>query len=369
MGPMIPHPTSAGRRGRLLLELPLALLLATVGVYLVLRDRVGDGGLALLDDGQVLVRVDHLSGELTSEDRPGAHTFVPWLQEVHRLDRRPVRYVMGGGDDAVDLRAPALIVRGRDGSSFSFPRVEIHAVLDSERAEVALIDHGGERANAARLVDAYARPVLREAFGRATPREIVLPDAKQAAGNRAREELGAALARHGIRLLELSVSKPRFPQEYQETIQRRLVADQDTDRIVRERAELEASRAERLAEVRENGERALTDLRRELADQLADARRAAARTVAAATVAADERLAAATLERDEQVARANVETAHFRAEAAAFSVQLAELEEQGPLAVRAALVERLGSIRFEFTPAPREAADDRARRTSQGGTR
>lgn len=366
---MIPPPTPAGRRGRLLYELPLALVLATLGVYFVLRARVGDGGLALLDDQHVLVQLDHVSGQLTSEDRPGAHTFVPWFQDVVRLDRRPVRYVMGEGEDAVDLRGPALIVRGRDGSSFSFPRVEIHAVLDSERAEVALVDHGGDRMSAARLVDAYARPILREAYGRTTPREIVLPDAKQAASDRAREELGAALARHGIRLLELSVSKPRFPKEYQETIQRRLVADQDTDRIVRERVELEASRAERLAEVRENGERALTDLRRELADQLTDARRAAARVEAVASVAADERIAAAMLERDESVARAGLDEAHFRAEAAAFSVQLAELEEQGPLAVRAALVERLGTIHFELTPAPRESNEGRALRTSEGGTR
>ncbi|MCP3918458.1 MAG: hypothetical protein GY711_23175 [bacterium] len=356
------------RRGRMLFELPLALILALAGVYFVLRSRVGDGGLAFLEDHQVLVRVDNLTGELEANDRPGAHTFVPWVREVHRLDRRPLRYLMGEGGEEVDRRAPSLIVRGRESSSFFFGRVEIQAALDPARAGLALIDHGGERETMLQLVDAYSRPALRSAFGRFTAREIVLPANKQAATEAALENLTAALGRHGVRVLELSVSKPRFPQKYQEAINRRKVAEQDTERLVRERDELSASTGERAESVRTAEERKLLELQRTLGDMERLAQREADAARRKTDLQAADQLDAATVARDGAVARAQVALARNRADAAAFQTRLDALESQGELAVRAALVERLGSITFDLVPYHPDDDDDRsrARRTAQG---
>ena len=238
---MAPHSKARSRRGRLLLEVPLALVFAALGVYLSLRHSIGDGGILLLKDHEVLVRVDNLSGELQADDRPGAHTSLPWLEALHRLDRRPLRYVMGTGGGEVDRTAPNLVVRGRDGANYGFGQVELQVALDPALADVALADNGGDREMILRLVDAYARPTLRDAFGRYTPREIVLPEVKQAGTAAALEDLQGALARHGVRVLELSVSKPIFEPKYQEVIHRRKVAEQDTERLAREEQELVAT--------------------------------------------------------------------------------------------------------------------------------
>lgn len=364
---MPPHPIPR-RRGRLLLELPVALLLALATVYAVLRARAGDGGLALVADDEVLVRIDHVTGRQTADHRPGAHAFLPWLEETVRLDRRPVRYVLGASEAPADRSAPPLIVRARDGSSYSFHRIEVQVVLDAERAEVAFLDHGGTRESTARFVDAYARSALREAFGRFTPREIVLPENKEAATSEAAGTLARLLGRHGIRVLEISSSKPRFPDEYQEILHRRQVADQDVGRLVRERAALEESRGERLAVLREQEEREVADLERELAAALANARRAAERTRRQAEIDADETLAAATLERDERLARAALAEERHRAEARVLEERLARLESQGELAVRAALVERLGSIRFDLVPWGRDDGGERSPRAAAEGS-
>lgn len=355
------------RRGRLLFEVPLALVLALIGSYLVLRARVGDGGVALLADHQVLVRVDNTSGAIESHDRPGAHTFVPWFEEVYRLDRRALRYVMGQGGEEADRGSPSLVVRGRAGSNYAFGRVELLFALDSAQADVALVDHGGDRERMLDLVDAYARPALRAAFGDYTPLEIVLPENKQAATGVAREDLSESLVRHGLRVLELSVSKPTFAPEYQEIINRRKVAEQDTERLRQEREDLRRTAEEREAAVREMEEVALEKLERKLAEELRLARREAQERKDAADREAADALTAARLQRDEDLSRAAVIEARHRADASAFEARLAALESQGELAVRAALVERLGSITFDLVPyEDPEDEDERARRTAGG---
>jgi regulator of protease activity HflC (stomatin/prohibitin superfamily) len=358
-----------GRRGRILFEVPIALVIALAGIYFIVRHQLGDGGVTLLWDHEVLVVVDNLNGELSADDRPGAHTFVPWIEEIYRLDRRPVRYVMGAGAGEIDRQAPPLIVRGSDHSSFFFGRVEVHAAMDAARADVALIDHGGERGSMLERIDAYARPVLRAAFGRYTAREIVLPENKQAATEQALEPLAAALARQGIRVLELSVSKPRFPQKYQETIDRRKVAEQDTERLVRERAVLVESADERERAVREREERKLAELRLELQEAERLAQRAGVQLARKTDVEIAEQLEAAQLAREEKLAQAAVTEQRHRAEAAAFEARLAAIESQGELAVRAALVERLGTITFDLVPYEKteDANGSRVRRTAHAG--
>lgn len=362
------HPApSVPRSGRLLFEIPLALVLAAVGVYMHLRAQVGDGGMVTLNDRQVLVKVDHRTGELTADDRPGTHTFVPGLEEVFLLDRGTLKYVMGAGQDAERLKvAPCLIVRGSDGANYAFKHVEVQVALDSARADLALVDHGGDADTILRLVDAYTRPILIGQFGRFGPPEIVLPENKQAGTEAALAELREALQPHGIRVLELSVSKPEFAPDYQNTIHRQKVAEQDIERLRREREELVQSLAGLERDLREAEERKLVKLEASLAEKLRLAGRAAEKSRAKADQTAADQLTSATLQRDEAVAKAAVHEARHRADAESFQAQLAALESQGELAVRAALVERLGSITFDLVPWAEEDQDTLARQTKHG---
>ena len=118
---------------RLALELPLVLVAASLIIYCALRMRANDGGLITVADHQAAVLVDFRTGRLTPDVSPGTKTFVPWLQRWYRLDRRPIEYVMEGNEHLHENRVPRLLVRGSDGTSFLFERVELQYALDTER--------------------------------------------------------------------------------------------------------------------------------------------------------------------------------------------------------------------------------------------
>ncbi len=368
LGAAMPSSNSGGVLSSLLLprrlrEVPLVVLASCLVVYLVVRSGVGDGGVLVLADDEVAVRVDNRTGEVTADDRPGTHAFLPWLETLHVLERGTLRLVMGAGGEGADRGAAALVVRGPDGANYAFDAVELQVALDPSAAPLALGDHRGTRGSVLRLVDSYARPVLRDAFGRYAPREIVLPENKQAGTEAAAAELAEKLARHGIELLELSVSKPVFAPSYQQTIQRRKVAEQEIERLQREREELLAGAAAREAKLRSERERRLVELRLELAEGERLARRSAAELAEITRRETEQRLAAATLARDGALARAEVVAARARSEAEAFAQRLASIEAQGAVTVKAALVERLGAISFELVPVP----DGEATKGTTGG--
>ncbi|GEM_PF-6783122 len=260
-------------RGAVVLELTVALATAFLSVYFSLRHVAQDGGWATVHDYQVAVFADHVGHELEDVERPGMQTFIPWFQEVFILDRRPVEYIMAGDTRQDANHVPVLVVRGREGTCFSFERVEVLYALASGSGTNALLDSGPRDGFTRGIVDAYARGALRAAFGRLTPSEVVLPDAKQAATLAAKQDLALSLERHGLRVLELSVSKPKFSVKYEQTIRRREVADQDVFKINVERTQMLAGRAAILEHVRGQKALELERMRETLGSAIQKARR------------------------------------------------------------------------------------------------
>ena len=129
---------------RLALELPLVLVAASLIIYCALRMRANDGGLITVADHQAAVLVDFRTGRLTPDVSPGTKTFVPWLQRWYRLDRRPIEYVMEGNEHLHENRVPRLLVRGSDGTSFLFERVELqYTGSRSRQSRFGVSPHGG----------------------------------------------------------------------------------------------------------------------------------------------------------------------------------------------------------------------------------
>lgn len=345
---MLSDPRSLGSR--------LARALLFLGAASLAWDHLTEEGQAptvvQVTDEQVLVVLDRLTGQYECDERPGTHVLRPGLEEGHVLERRTLRYVMGASDGGEDLAVAPLVVRGADGANFAFDAVEIQLGLDPLRADVALVDHGGTPDAALRLADAYARPALRAAFGRFTPTSVVLPENKQSGTQLAAEDLGRSLERHGLRLLELSVSRPRFAPKFQETVQRRKVAEQDLERLSRERAERASASEEELLELRLQMEREAVLQERALEEAWRIAQNAAADLRAQTDLEVGEGRATAELARDQALARAALESEKHRSDAAAFRLRLESAAKLGDASVRAALVKRLDSMRFDLGPAP-----------------
>lgn len=345
-----PRTRAGGTRAALLIEILCISILTPALVYLGLRVRAGNDSVRLIRDHQAAVFVDFLSGETTAVAEPGMKPFLPWLQDVVVLDKRPVEYVMVGNAYEHANRVPRLLVRGRDGSIYSFERVAIQYAVDTSQVATVLDDSGPGDGYKRWLMNAHARSILLDEFGRYTPQEIVLPDNKQAATARAKERLALALAGHGLEVLELSVSKPSFPEKFEQTIARRKVADQDTDGLRQSAELLLEGHAQRLAHKRSEKELELERMRGTLALRLEAARRASARRRYEADAYHATRLAAGELAARRKREQARQLAQRYTQEAEAFRSQTEALAERGVESVRAALIEQLAGIRFELAP-------------------
>lgn len=346
-----PSRAASQRRGRLRTELPLTGLFALVLVYFLVRADVGEGGALMLADDEVCVLVDHRTGTQRVILEPGTHALIPVLQEAHRFSRRPFEYRMGVSESKGVGVAPRLIVRARDGASYGFEWVLIQACLEPQNAALVLEDSVSlERART--RIDSFSRTSLREAFGIYTTEEILIPGNRAAAALVARKSLQERLARHGVKLLELTLSAPAFAPKYEAIITRRQVAEEDTARLLAQALDLRAALPARLQELEGLQALEFSKLQNLGMKELAAMELAVQRDLAKAQSKVSERRQAGELGRDTQLAVARRLEDQYRAEAAASSEQAQRMAQWGPEIVRAALIEKLAGVRFEFQLRP-----------------
>src|SRR5688500_13592721 len=114
------HAVATRRRRRRWVEPIAALVIAPLVVVECVRRLSHDPGVAEIRDHEVGVVVDAWNRTVEVVDTPGYRPYMPWFQEVHKIDKSPNAFVFRG-NKAVDLNhVPRLLVRARDGSSFWF---------------------------------------------------------------------------------------------------------------------------------------------------------------------------------------------------------------------------------------------------------
>ncbi|MFT7670966.1 MAG: hypothetical protein ACI8X5_003681 [Planctomycetota bacterium] len=345
------HKQFSTKSGKLLFELPFALLTALGLGYATLRSVAGDGGIIQIMAFQVAVVTNYMDGSQTVVTTPGYRTFIPYVHEVHLLDRSPVTYVMGKGlVDPTAGKAPQLIVRASDGSSFWFKDVGILYTVDTAQLATVLEDSGPAEGFKTMLVDAYARSILRDEFGRLDPEQAAQPDSRHQALEASKSRLKSALAPHGLVILEVTTSKPQFASNYEHTIERRKVAEQEGERLKREKTRASSKREQRMEIVQRLKEaevdKAKDSQQRKLAKQglgLERARREVDLFYA-------KRLVEGQTERDVQLAEASARSEEIRREAASLEALTLALESKGKIAVREALVDGLKGIEIVIKP-------------------
>jgi hypothetical protein len=270
----------------------------------------------------------------------------------------------GGERDGGLGSAPRLLARAADGSRFSFDSLVVEYALQPVRAGEVLLDTGPSAAARERLVRVLARSILRDELGRSTCEEIVDPERLGGAVRTARERLNAALARHGIEVLQISTPKPRFAPPYEQAIERRKVGESEVDRLRQQEAQQAAAEELRRSSVAREETAAKAAAVRELAWSLEEARLEAQRTRRAADLYFDERESAGAREQYRLTRAAEARRAAATLEHEGRMAQAAALEAAGAAAVKAALVERLSGVEFALVPfdPPAGAASTAARR-------
>ena len=343
-----------------LAEVLAAMALAAGLVGLVLVRALGGAGAVAVGADEVAVVHDLVRGREQVVATPGVRLLVPWFQSAQRVSRAPAELRFGGeGDDAL----PPLVVRARDGTSFRFEALSLRFALDPAGVQRVLDDVGPLESDRRRVVQAVARGVLCDEFGRYSVEEIALGANLDAARAAARTRLNLQLAPHGIHVLEIPPALPRFDADYEQQVLRRRVAEQKVELVRFEREKLEGELAQRREKVAREGEVALAVLAGELARQRTAADTAAVALRRQAEVHALERGQAGRSERAALEARAAGLAARTEAEVAGLQARVAAVAEQGPSAVRGAWIETLGAVTLELVPfaVPRDEG--------RGGTR
>lgn len=345
------------------LEILLTLLVTPVLILGGLAWTSGDVGIVRVGDDQVAVVLDHWSGRARAVTTPGRRVFVPWLQQVLLLDKSPIEYRFGGNEKGAANRYPRLLVRADDGSSFWFDAFSLsYALLPAEAARV-LFDSGPGELYQKELVNAFARSVLRDEFGRFSAEEVVRPENLQLARTRARDRMNALLHPHGVDVLEIAAAKPRFDQAYEKAIERRKVGNQEVEHLRVMTQKLEQERIQRIAKLKKEKESQMRVLEGDLVRNRIAAEQEAIKTRRDADIFVMQKGEEARVARTRKEQEASALEATFTKEAEGMSERAKALEAQGADAVRAALIDKLVNIEFTLMPYRRDPSPERVEHT------
>jgi hypothetical protein len=223
---------------------PLALLAVIVAFA-----GSGKAGFQEVDDSQVSLTINYLTGNSDYSEQPGIRIFIPIIQEVFTFDKSPNKFVMKGKKNISDNDVKQLEVRANDGSIFWFEELEIQYKLVPSKVAEIIQDSGAEEAFKGNWMKSYARSVLRDAFGRYSAEEIANPTTYKAAKDKAQERLEKLLEPHGITIVQIVTPKPKFHHAYETAIEQRKLANQEVQRLIAKLMQLEKEKDRRLASI------------------------------------------------------------------------------------------------------------------------
>jgi SPFH domain / Band 7 family len=342
---------------------PLAVLTA-MGLSIVALTGVGMAvtgklGLVNVSPEQVAVKVNYLTGSLNPITTAGYQFFLPFVQELFVLDKRPQNFVMQGTRYEGGAVVPYLTVRANDGSNFRFDNIEIqYALIPSDVDQTVLASGVGENYKQ-EWVKSFARSILRDEFGRYSAEQIANPSTLQLAFAEGRRRLDEALQPFGLQILAIPQQKPNFDAEYEQAIEDRKVVDQDVERLMAMADQLRRERDQRLAAVEKDKSIELAGLLGELDRLRLEAERDATLLRRAADAFQIERVSQGTSQRAELLARSRGLVEKYSKEAEGVQAQATALGQQGEVVVREALIKRLAGIRFTLAPYSKDPAPTR----------
>jgi len=341
------------------------LVAAAVGAFLILGVS-GNLGVVTVEDSEVAVKVNFLSGDKEVITTPGYKLYIPFLQGVYKLDRTPQQFLMEGTGSKGDNTAPFLTVRASDGSNFRFESLEIQYEILPSMSDAILEDSGVQDGFKRDWIRAFARSVLRDEFGRFSAVEVADPSSYTAARERSTQRLNEYLEPHGIVIKRIITPKPRFDPRYEEAIEERKVADQEVERLKQREAQLMQEREQELALVKKEKEIQWEELQGDLKKFELESQRDAIQITKEADRYKVTREAEGQQVLDRLTAEAQGLTAKYTKEAEGIQARATALEARGRVVVREALIQKLATIRFTLVPYSR---DPQPKRLEHSGTK
>ena len=339
-----------------------AALVAAVVLIILGELLLGQGGFVEVEPGEVAVIYNNTGIGIFGDDRrtitdQGARTFIPGLQSVIVLERRPQVFVMsdkafaegksakrssyiGGGSAKLNV-APSLTVRANDGSNFYFERLEIHYQLIPPQAGVVVETSGPGDGYKHNLILTFAREILRDEFGRYTFLEVADPGTYGAATTEAKKRLNETLAKYGVEVTQIVTPKPSFDAKVEKAIEARQNAEQEVEVQEEKRNKLEQEKGLKIQSIEQEKNAEYQTLVAELESR----KKAADNQLISVKREADkyfiERKTSGIAYRDEKILRAKANEIAYRKEAEGLVAKISAVGAAGPDVLNRVIAEKI----------------------------
>lgn len=335
------------------------LFLSSIGLVLALFVASGQGGMVEIEDAQVAVIVNYLSAEKELVTQPGFKIFLPFLKQAFLFDKSPQKFLMEGNRDVNENHVSKLTVRANDGSNFWFEEIEIQYELIPDAATLVLSDSGPKDSFKVNWVRAYARSILRDEFGKFSAADVANPTVYKTATSVANERLNSLLNPHGVKIIQIITPKPKFDAGYEQAIEDRKVANQETERLMARAVQLVQERDRRLAQIDAAKGVEFAALLGSLEKERVGAEKNRVQVEKSADAYAMLEIASGQSHQAELEGRARGMSEKARKEAEGLEAIIKALEGKGQILVRERLAERLGDMDFTLIPYAKDMAPDR----------
>lgn len=335
------------------------VLVLTVLVVLVGAFISGKGGIIEVQDTEVAVIVNYLTGEEEIVDRPGYKIFLPFVAQAFVFDKSPNNFLMEGEQNISANHVRKLTVRAKDGSNFWFEKLEIQYRLIPGKGNIVLHDSGPGDRFKENWVKSYARSVLRDEFGRFSTEEIADSGSRKIATDESRIRLNKMLDPHGIYIMQILTPKPNFEAQYERAIEQRKVADQEVEKLKAEAIQLQRERDRRLADIERDKATDFEVLVGIMEMDRISAEKDAVRTTKSADAYRIRLVAEGQADERGSLQKARGLTELAQKEAEGLRAKVEALAARGDILVREALAEKFAMIQFEIVPYRRDPSPTR----------
>ena len=353
-------------KGARLFGLARGFALPGACVLIVLFETLsGDGGCVEVNPGEVAVKYNNTSLGLFGDEastvvEQGVLTFLPGLQSVEKLERRPQILVMAdeeklaqsrkklslgryslSSDVEVTQRVKGLTVRAKDGSNFYFDIVEVHYQVNAPQGAKVIKTLGPRSSYKENLLATYARGVLRDEFGEYTFMEIADPTTYGTATTDSRNRLNEFLEPFGIEVIQIVAPKPTFDNRVEVAIEERQNAEQEIEVQAEKRRKLEQESGLKVQAVAQEKNAEYQALKAELEAQQKAAENKLISTRRGADKYYIEREAAGNAYRDEKVTRAKANEIAYRKAAEGLVAKITAVGAQGPAVLNSVIAKEV----------------------------
>jgi len=332
-----------------------------IGLYLMFT---GQSGFAYLEPTEVGVKVNRVTGSLTTLTSSGNHMFFPIVEQVFVLDSSPQKFVMSGERDLNANHVRKLTVRAKDGSNFYFGEIEIQYQIIAAKAEYIVRDSGIGDAYKRKWLKPISRMVLRNEFGKYSSEEIANPTQYGSAVLKSKEELNKMLNVHGLKIIDVSTPKPHFDPVYEKTIETRINADQEVAKQDSKRKKLLSEKNYRVNKIKNDKEIEFRTIEGELKRKVIDIEKQFIMVKKNAETYKIEQIGIGEAKKLELTTMAKARTEQFKMDAEALSSKIKAMEEQGNAVVYKILAEKYKNMKIELQPYSTDANPQRVQMES-----